>query len=97
MWRAVFYFLPVMVAYNALKKLNVDPWVGTAIMASLLTPNFISLGSTAYTETQKGSGLYQAALAFSDQVTCTTNKTLGTESCVAQVFGLPMQISFFAK
>lgn len=93
MWRAVFYFLPVMVAYNASKKLNVDPWVGTAIMASLLTPNFISLGSTAYTETQEGSGLYQAALAFSDQVTCTTNETLGTESCVAQVFGLPMQLN----
>ncbi|MGK2348041.1 glucose PTS transporter subunit IIA [Actinomyces sp. W5033] len=93
MWRAVFYFLPVMVAYNASKKLNIDPWVGTAVMASLLTPNFISLGSTAYTETQEGSGLYQAALAFSDQVECTTNTTLGTQSCVAQVFGLPMQLN----
>ena len=26
MWRSVFYFLPIMVAYNAAKKLNVDPW-----------------------------------------------------------------------
>ena len=25
MWRAVFYFLPIMVAYNASKKLNIDP------------------------------------------------------------------------
>ncbi|VEG26503.1 glucose PTS transporter subunit IIA [Actinomyces howellii] len=93
MWRAVFYFLPVMVAYNASKKLNIDPWVGTAVMAALLTPNFISLGSTSYTETAEGSGLYRAALTFGDQVTCTTNETLGTESCVARVFGLPMQLN----
>ena len=93
MWRAVFYFLPIMVAYNASKKLNIDPWVGTAIMASLLTPNFISLGGTSYTETQPGSGLFQAALTFSDQVTCTHNDTLDTDSCVAQVFGLPMQLN----
>jgi len=26
MWRAVFYFLPAMVAYNASKKLDIDPW-----------------------------------------------------------------------
>ena len=31
MWRAVFYFLPAMVAYNASKKLDIDPWVGTAV------------------------------------------------------------------
>ncbi|MBO3724027.1 PTS glucose transporter subunit IIA [Actinomyces bowdenii] len=93
MWRSVFYFLPVMVAYNASKKLNIDPWVGTAVMASLLTPNFISLGSTSYTETTEGSGLYTAGRMFSDQVTCTTNATLGTESCVAKIFGLPMQLN----
>jgi PTS system beta-glucosides-specific IIC component len=45
MWRAVFYFLPIMVAYNAAKKLNVDPWVGATIMGALMTPNFISLSS----------------------------------------------------
>ena len=43
MFRAVFYFLPVMVAYNASKKLKIDPWVGTAIMAALLTPEFVDL------------------------------------------------------
>ena len=35
MWRSVFYFLPVMVAYNGAKKLNVDPWIGGAIMLAL--------------------------------------------------------------
>ncbi|QQM66650.1 glucose PTS transporter subunit IIA [Actinomyces weissii] len=92
MWRSVFYFLPVMVAYNASKKLKIDPWVGTAIMAALLTPNFMSLGEKAYTETAEGSGLFTTALKFGEQVTCTTNATLGTESCVAQVFGLSMQL-----
>ena len=43
MFRAVFYFLPIMVAYNASKKLKIDPWVGTAIMAALLTPEFVDL------------------------------------------------------
>ena len=43
MFRAVFYFLPIMVAYNASKKLKIDPWVGTAVMAALLTPEFVDL------------------------------------------------------
>ncbi|WP_418912502.1 glucose PTS transporter subunit IIA [Actinomyces bouchesdurhonensis] len=46
MWRAVFYFLPAMVAYNASKKLDIDPWVGTAVILSLLTPNFTGLTNT---------------------------------------------------
>ena len=46
MWRAVFYFLPAMVAYNASKKLDIDPWVGTAVILSLLTPDFLGLKST---------------------------------------------------
>ena len=36
-WKGVFYFLPIMVAYNASKKLKVDPWLGGAIMAMLMT------------------------------------------------------------
>jgi len=77
MWRAVFYFLPIMVAYNAAKKLNVDPWVGATVMGALMTPEFISLSNVKQ---------------FTDTV-CTTNPTLGTESCVAQIFGLPMQLN----
>lgn len=52
MWRAVFYFLPAMVAYNASKKLGIDPWVGTAVILSLLTPNFIGLSNvSSFSET----------------------------------------------
>jgi PTS system beta-glucosides-specific IIC component len=78
MWRAVFYFLPIMVAYNAAKKLNVDPWVGATIMGALMTPNFISLSSA-------DSGI--------PGVVCHVNQTLGTSECVATVFGLPMQLN----
>ena len=49
MWRSVFYFLPLMVAYNGAKKLKVDPWLGGAIMAALMTPNFNSLAKAANT------------------------------------------------
>ena len=43
MYRSVFYFLPIMVAYNASKKLKIDPWVGASVMAALLTPEFLAL------------------------------------------------------
>ncbi|MFV0458276.1 MAG: glucose PTS transporter subunit IIA [Actinomycetales bacterium] len=77
MWRSVFYFLPIMVAYNASKKLNVDPWVGATIMGALMTPEFISLSDTE---------------RFLDTV-CTTNATLNTQSCVANIAGIPMQLN----
>ena len=92
MWRSVLYFLPIMVAYNAAKKLNVDPWLGATIMAALFTPEFLSLGATKYVETAEGSGLFQQVRMFPDTV-CTTNAALGTESCVATIFGLPMQLN----
>ena len=43
MWRSVFFFLPVMVAYNAGKKLRIDPWVPATVMAALFTPEFLNL------------------------------------------------------
>ena len=43
MWRSVFFFLPVMVAYNAGKKLRIDPWVPATIMLALFTPEFLNL------------------------------------------------------
>ena len=76
MWRAVFYFLPAMVAYNASKKLDIDPWVGTAVILSLLTPNFLGLSNTS---------------SFAE-TTCTTT-ALGSEQCVTQIGGLPLQLS----
>ncbi len=77
MWRSVLYFLPIMVAYNASKKLNVDPWVGATIMAALFTPEFLKLSDPTLTPS----------------TVCTTNATLGTQSCVADIFGLPMQLN----
>ncbi|MGY5765186.1 glucose PTS transporter subunit IIA [Brachybacterium sp. DNPG3] len=76
MWRSVLYFLPIMVAYNAAKKLQIDAWVGAAVMAAVMTPNYLSLidGNVP-------------------GVTCTTNELLGTQQCVATVFGLPMQLN----
>ena len=44
MWQSVFVFLPLMVAYNASKKIGADPWVGFAIMAVLMLPGFTALG-----------------------------------------------------
>ncbi|WP_408932466.1 glucose PTS transporter subunit IIA [Corynebacterium sp. YSMAA1_1_D6] len=43
MWRSVFFFLPVMVAYNAGKKLRIDPWVPAAAMLAMFTPEFAGL------------------------------------------------------
>ncbi|WP_062205257.1 glucose PTS transporter subunit IIA [Demequina salsinemoris] len=77
MWRSVFYFLPIMVAYNAAKKLAIDPWVGATVMGALMTPEFIKLSDPT---------------VFADTV-CTTNATLGTESCVADIFGIPLQLN----
>ena len=76
MWRSVLYFLPIMVAYNAAKKLQIDGWVGAAVMAAVMTPDYIGL----LDGTAPG-------------VTGTTNELLGTQQCVATVFGLPMQLN----
>lgn len=80
MWRGVFYFLPIMVAYNAAKKLNVDPWLGATVMGAVMTPNFLQLSDAAKTTS----------------TICTENATLGTTSCVADVFGLPMQLNDYS-
>ena len=76
-WKGVFYFLPIMVAYNASKKLKVDPWLGGAITAMLMTPQF--------------TGLMDAKTT-----TCVENAALGTKSCMANIFGLPMALSDYS-
>ncbi|MBT1173826.1 PTS glucose transporter subunit IIA [Bifidobacterium sp. MA2] len=80
-WKGVFYFLPIMVAYNASKKLKVDPWLGGSIMAMLMTPQFAALSD---------------AKTWGDAVKCVENTTLGTQDCTATVFGLPMQLSDYS-
>ncbi|MFD8734002.1 glucose PTS transporter subunit IIA [Streptomyces sp. NPDC059618] len=61
MWRSVLYFLPIMVAYNAAKKLKIDPWVGASVMAAVMTPNFTGMigsktpGVTTHTNATLGT------------------------------------------
>lgn len=57
MWQAVFTFLPLMVAYNASKKIGADPWVGFSIMALVMLPGFTPLADRpeAYTTQLFGS------------------------------------------
>ncbi|WP_440714031.1 glucose PTS transporter subunit IIA [Gordonia sp. FQ] len=39
-WQSVFVMLPLMIAYNASRKVGADPWVGFAIMAVLMLPGY---------------------------------------------------------
>lgn len=57
LWQSVFVFLPLMVAYNASKKLDADPWVGFAIMGLVMLPGFAALGGIqeSYKATVAGS------------------------------------------
>lgn len=57
LWQSVFIFLPLMVAYNASKKVGADPWVGFAIMALVMLPGFTKLGTSqaAYTASIAGT------------------------------------------
>ncbi|MGO3361918.1 MAG: PTS transporter subunit EIIC, partial [Corynebacterium sp.] len=44
MYQSVFFFLPIMIGATAARKLGANEWVGAAIPAALLTPEFTSLG-----------------------------------------------------
>lgn len=59
MWQSVFVFLPLMVAYNASKKVGADPWVGFAIMALVMLPGYTALHShpDVYVRTVAGSDM----------------------------------------
>lgn len=58
MWQCVFTFLPLMVAYNATKKLGADPWVGFAVMALVMLPGYSALA--------EAPEAYQANIAGTD-------------------------------
>ena len=79
MFRSVFYFLPIMVAYNASKKLKIDPWVGASVMAALLTPEFLFLNSQEF----KDKGV----------TTCVHNAAINSDLCTVHVAGLPLQLN----
>ncbi|QJC22372.1 glucose PTS transporter subunit IIA [Arcanobacterium buesumense] len=76
MWHSVFYFLPIMVAFNAAKKLKVDPWLGATIMAAFLTPDFLKLSNPE---------------AFS-ALQCVENAAIKQTTCSIDVFGLPLTL-----
>ena len=79
MFRSVFYFLPVMVAYNASKKLKIDPWVGASVMAALLTPEFLFLSSQEF----KDKGV----------TTCVHNAAINSDLCTVRIAGFPLQLN----
>ena len=85
MWRAVFYFLPAMVAYNASKKLDIDPWVGTAVILSLLTPNFLGLSNV---DKFPATTCIQLVEGRDDLLQCTTQI-----DNVPLIGSLPLQLS----
>ncbi|KFJ07877.1 glucose-specific II BC [Bifidobacterium thermophilum] len=93
-YEGVFYFLPIMIAYNGAKKLKVDGWVGATIMAALMTPQFMALSDPA-----KWSGIFgdkKGLAAAKGALNCVTNSTLGTQSCTTKVFGLPLQLNDYS-
>ena len=79
MFRSVFYFLPIMVAYNASKKLKIDPWVGASVMAALLTPEFLFLSSQEF----KDKGV----------TTCVHNAAINSDLCTVRIAGFPLQLN----
>lgn len=54
MYQSVFYFLPIMIGATAARKLGANEWVGAAIPAALMTPEFAGLTNVADTVTFMG-------------------------------------------
>lgn len=84
-WEGVFTVLPIMIAYNAAKKLDVDPWLGGAIMAALMTPQFTGVMS--------GMSGTSVSSALSGEIQCSATATFGTETCTVSAFGIPIQLN----
>ncbi len=53
-YQSVFYFLPIMIGATAARKLGANEWVGAAIPAALLTPEFMGLSNISQTTTFMG-------------------------------------------
>ncbi|MEZ5084781.1 MAG: glucose PTS transporter subunit IIA [Tessaracoccus sp.] len=80
-WRSVFYFLPLAVAYNASKALNIDPWVGFSVMAALMTPEFVRLSNPDLVTS----------------TVCVPNVIEGAApACTATIFGVPMLLNDYS-
>lgn len=84
-WEGVFTILPIMIAYNAAKKLDVDPWLGGAIMAALMTPQFTGVMS--------GMSGTSVSSVLSGAIQCSANAVFGAETCTVSAFGIPIQLN----
>ena len=84
-WEGVFTVLPIMIAYNAAKKLDVDPWLGGAIMAALMTPQLTGVMS--------GMSGTSVSSALSGAIQCSANAVFGAETCTVSAFGIPIQLN----
>lgn len=62
---AIFYFLPILVAYTASRKLEVNPFVGAIIAAALLHPSFLQIGETGTVTEAFGLPLFMYSYASS--------------------------------
>lgn len=87
-WEGVFTVLPIMIAYNAAKKLDVDPWLGGAIMAALMTPQFTGVMS--------GMSGTSVSSALSGEIQCSATAVFGTETCTVSAFGIPIQLNDYS-
>lgn len=90
-WEGVFTVLPIMIAYNAAKKLDVDPWLGGAIMAALMTPQFTGVMSG-----MSGMSGTSVSSALSGAIQCSATATFGTETCTVSAFGIPIQLNDYS-
>ncbi|KQQ08500.1 glucose PTS transporter subunit IIA [Rathayibacter sp. Leaf296] len=62
---AVFYFLPIFVAFTATRRLGANPFVGAAIAAALLHPDFTAIGQTGDVASAFGIPLFMYSYASS--------------------------------
>lgn len=66
---AVFYFLPILLAFTAAKKFNCSPFISTAIVGALLMPEFMSLmGDTGNGTVTTFLGLPIVLMSYSSTV-----------------------------
>lgn len=93
-WEGVFTVLPIMIAYNAAKKLDVDPWLGGAIMAALMTPQLTGVMS-GMSGTSGTSGT-SVSSALSGAIQCSANAVFGAETCTVSAFGIPIQLNDYS-
>ena len=87
-WEGVFTVLPIMIAYNAAKKLDVDPWLGGAIMAALMTPQLTGVMS--------GMSGTSVSSASPGRFNARPPPYSAPETCTVSAFGIPIQLNDYS-